>query len=724
MEGKKATELNHIIYKCINENRIAEALGYAGDLALAATDSDLVGRLDAMRTSYSFLLRYFAGNMPDPGRDQMLHDIKQRLYTLADQLAIDIHCQNTPGELFYSLFKIFKDGESLETLTARYSNALQRCAAAEGEAHISLLQECERIEQQLFKKVWLTFPMSEHECRTLSDFLSSEIVEMPAKAIVLSALFISLSKVYDSTKLSLLIQTYIAQTNPELQIRALIYVTLTIFLNRNRASRDKNIAAKLALLAEQENFATDIQNIILRLVAARNTENLTQKMKNEIMPGIINAAPDLMRKIKDASVMDIGDIEDNPEWANALEKSGFTEKMEEMNKMQMQGEDVYMSTFSHLKSFTFFADIANWFMPFNPRHSVVMKAFEGDLAKVRALVSKAPFMCNSDKFSLTLVMSQMKDSQLNMLSQQFAAESEHYEELDEHTNTSRDDLANRHIQDLYRFYNLYSRKREFANVFATALNLLDVEMIANLLQNPTEMADSVANVYLKNKFYADAIHYFKLGNGFSGTVSPDSLQKIGFAYQQLGNHTKALDYYSKYELVRDNDLWTTRQIAACHRALKQYALAIKYLRKAEALAPENAAIALSLADCLLLSGDTENALKSYFKADYLKPDNRKAMRLIAWCSMLLANYEQSENYFQKLAATQDFSAQDHLNHGHLALAQGDYAAAVARYKKSLAATGDTKSFAATFLLDAKELARCGVDASTFSLALDAALLAE
>ena len=30
MEGKKATELNHIIYKCINENRIAEALGYAG----------------------------------------------------------------------------------------------------------------------------------------------------------------------------------------------------------------------------------------------------------------------------------------------------------------------------------------------------------------------------------------------------------------------------------------------------------------------------------------------------------------------------------------------------------------------------------------------------------------------------------------------------------------------------------------------------------------------
>lgn len=51
----------------------------------------------------------------------------------------------------------------------------------------------------------------------------------------------------------------------------------------------------------------------------------------------------------------------NPDWADAIEKSGLGDKLREMNELQLEGADVYMSTFSQLKSYPFFREISNWF---------------------------------------------------------------------------------------------------------------------------------------------------------------------------------------------------------------------------------------------------------------------------------------------------------------------------------------------------------------------------
>lgn len=36
----------------------------------------------------------------------------------------------------------------------------------------------------------------------------------------------------------------------------------------------------------------------------------------------------------------------NPDWADAIEKSGLGDKLREMNELQLEGADVYMSTFT------------------------------------------------------------------------------------------------------------------------------------------------------------------------------------------------------------------------------------------------------------------------------------------------------------------------------------------------------------------------------------------
>ena len=44
-----------------------------------------------------------------------------------------------------------------------------------------------------------------------------------------------------------------------------------------------------------------------------------------------------------------------------------------MNELQLEGADVYMSTFAALKSYPFFREVQNWFYPFSKQQSDVIK---------------------------------------------------------------------------------------------------------------------------------------------------------------------------------------------------------------------------------------------------------------------------------------------------------------------------------------------------------------
>ena len=43
----------------------------------------------------------------------------------------------------------------------------------------------------------------------------------------------------------------------------------------------------------------------------------------------------------------------NPDWENVFEHSALGDKLREINELQMEGADVYMSTFAPLKNFPF-----------------------------------------------------------------------------------------------------------------------------------------------------------------------------------------------------------------------------------------------------------------------------------------------------------------------------------------------------------------------------------
>ena len=282
----------------------------------------------------------------------------------------------------------------------------------------------------------------------------------------------------------------------------------------------------------------------------------------------------------------------------------------------------------------------------------------------------------------------------------------------------RDNIINRYIQDLYRFFKLYSRRREFKSIFDTDINLTDVDCLKPFItQTPT--LSVIAEFYFKNGFYDDAIKFYRLMVS-NHDADPHVYQKIGYSFQSLGKWHEALRNYSMYELVDSSDVWNTKQMAQCYRSLHDHAKAIEYYSKALEISPQSVNLCLSLGHCFLDKGDYDKALQQYYKADLMEGAKHRAWRPIAWCSFLLSDYERAIDYYDRITQYDTPTPQDLLNRGHVLLCQGDMQEAITTYRKSLEGmNGDTAKFRAAFKGDAMELRLHGVSAVDQALIPDA-----
>ena len=76
------------------------------------------------------------------------------------------------------------------------------------------------------------------------------------------------------------------------------------------------------------NFTKAIRTITLRFILARETEKITRKLQDEIIPEMIKLGPKISQKInlKDINPELLGN-EMNPEWQNMLSNSSLGKKM-------------------------------------------------------------------------------------------------------------------------------------------------------------------------------------------------------------------------------------------------------------------------------------------------------------------------------------------------------------------------------------------------------------
>ncbi len=716
----------------LDNAEVSEAFETVGKLSHELSRADINDELERLHMSYMFMLKYLEQGVMDPQRDEILSKILQSLYSLNDQCFIGLMEQTSP-EVFYARRRELA-GVSLISIIEEYRKELQQLSLvkslpneeSDNHAILAHLRQAEELETKLFNRVWSSLPLSAEDANSLKLCINGDILPVHTRCLLVAALFLGLMKFYDESKLLIMLEAYSLSDEPLVQLRALTCAMLAMLAHKKRIITSKAIQSRLSTMQDMSEFKQDLWSIQVQLARSRNTENVKERVRNDLIPNIMKMRPDIIDKLKDkdSQVIDLSDIEANPEWQDWLDQSGITRRIEEFNAMQIEGSDVFIATFAHLKTFPFFKTLSNWFLPFYAAHSSVVENLGASKMALAEVVQHAPYLCNSDKYSFCLSLGALPESQRTMMSAQLEEQNAALNEAKQaelpDERKQRVSIVNAFVQDLYRFFKLFSRRREFIAVMDNpGIDMTECLQLTHVTRD-AHVLELLGTLYFKNAFYEDAIKCFSRLEEIDDATDDHIYQKIGFAYQNAGKTEQALNYYKRYELLHEEDAWNMRHIAACYRALGEFDKALDYYRRVEALTPDNVSLTLTIGHVLLEQNRTNEALQQYFKADLMDNSKHRAWRPIAWCSFLLNDYERAIDYYDRIARDDKPSAQDLLNRGHVLLCQGKTQEAINTYRESLNLMGGvTKKFRNAFKGDALELRLHGVSAVDQALIPDA-----
>jgi len=483
------------------------------------------------------------------------------------------------------------------------------------------------------------------------------------------------------------------------------------------------IRNRLVLLADDAVITEQLQNIIIQIIATSETEQVSKKLQEEIFPELMKLRPLMDEGLNPENLMNLDEWgEINPQWEEMIEKSGASDKIQEFAEMQMEGADVYMSTFAMLKSFPFFSDFSNWFMPFDTENLAVRPLFATEQKSLITAFLSSNVMCNSDRYSFCLSVLQMPELQRSMMKQSFGEAAEQMEEISKdealHSpNVQAKNISKHYVQDLFRFFKLNPHHGDFTDMFSTSL-IMHKTYLFDLLSIDDTLKSNIAEYYFTKKLYPQALELFEEINK-EGEISAALYQKMGYAYQQTSRLMEALDAYKKADLIQPDDFWTNRKIALCYRLMGNAEKALEIYRHTNFIKPDQLSIKLQIVSCLKELRKTEEALRELMKLHEEYPDNHKIIREIMHCSFIAKNPAQAKYFATLLLETENLTADDYCKAGHLEWCLNKQQNAVGHYKQCLQLLSNNwTQFNTLFLQDKNTLISNGIPESDIPLMLD------
>lgn len=703
----------------LDKHALSRTINILKEAADSLNDIDSIDKLNSINESYKYLRRYFMTGTPDPTRSEMLQQLAEKLRNVRDRLLRESRRQSP--EAYYATLR-FLDLRvyDIDNLLKQYREVTAQLSLAELVGDIPETANRQRYDllDTIFMYVMASF-QNKHTSTAVRDAITNPDVDLNLKLQLAYALVLGLSAAYDSDKVELLLDMAMDDSLPT-QVAAVAYIgtTVAFMAYANRIRTNPKISVKVEALADNPEYVARMRSVIKAIAGTRDTERVSNKMKDEVIPEIMKLRPDMLNKFKNISLdADPESLENNPDWKEMLDKSGITRKLEELTEMMNDGADLMMVTFSQLKKFPFFQHINNWFLPFDINNPE-LHISEDDRELLDKLTSVAPFICDSDKYSLALAIAQTPADHRRMMMSQFGAQFDQMsQELnDKLPDSSRPDFDReivKRVRDLYRYIFLGRNTGCFYNIFKNRLDFMSFPVIGEKLIDE-DFLSVMAEFYMKRGFYREALGLFEKLDELS--VSDTSIwQKIGFCHQKNNNFKGARDAYMKSELLGDDSKWLVKKLAFVNRKLGDFANALEYYERLLTDDPDNVRLMLNAATAALETGHIDRALQLYYHADYLKVNDEEIKRAIAWGEMLAGHLDKAEKEYAIITSGTP-KASDWLNAGHVAQLQGNYQKAADRYRN--AARDGQENFEMAYTADIPVLRCLGADDESIYLLLD------
>ncbi len=731
MDIKQAQSTYQSALRLLLLGRLKQAFDHIGTLARELPDWELHERLDVLQQDYRYMLQYYMEGMEDPERPTMHSKLVAKLFSLTEEIKERLYVQISTS-FTYTRKRYFPSSrrhpDSLRLLASLQECHAQRQALADDPARHQgelgrIEADYESLLPEVFSLFWLATRLDNEDKTFFQHIIRKEHDGLLEKSLAVSALTLNLWRMFDESKLLLLFDCCDSDSVTVKQ-RALVGLCFILAKYDRFLGYFPRVRNRLVLLADNEHTLENFRNIIRQIIGTTETEKISKRLQEDILPAIAKLSPKLNRKTDVENLLESDDWEEtNPQWEEIFEDSGVSDKLKELTELQMEGADVYMSTFAMLKTFPFFNEMSNWFLPFSPAHSAVHALFADNDRNLLNTFVGSRVMCDSDLYSFCLSVLQMPASQRDMLKHSFKSEAEQMDEMQKDEailapEASAKYISKQYIQDLFRFFKLHPQRKDFMDMFDFAL-VLHKTRLFDILSADNRFKADIAEYYFAKKLYPQALELF---DELTGEQKPtaDLYQKIGYACQKTSRLDRALEAYLKADIIQPDDLWTVKKIALCYRLLGNYEKALEYYRHADFLNPGELSTQMQIANAYLQEGKTKEALNLYFKLDAEHEDNVKVQRAIAWASFITGNLTQADQYMQKvLHGAASGNAQDYMNAGHIAWSGKNRQAALAYYKKSLALyPGGWQAFQDAWQQDTAHLQDNGIAPDEFPLMLD------
>jgi tetratricopeptide (TPR) repeat protein len=730
------TKYNQVL-DFIAKRRVKDALDTLRYLCNHGRNLDLRTRLEDHTQTYLNMLKYSFELSDDPQKELVYNRLIKAIIELGDDVKGDII--RSGNLLTYYKLKAIPEAQSEEAFSG--VNMLMDKLSLLGESGeetnqneaVRKVYESPEYKQEinmLFGIIWHADKLKDNEISLLKKISQPGNLAWYDKCTLVSALTLSLIRHFDSNKIDLLFNFY---ESGEMQVwqRALVGLVLGLTFFDRRIQYYPEILSRLQALQGMQPADKSMEIIIIQFIKARETERITRKIQQDILPEMIRMKSKLEEKLDLENLLSSSNPEEkNPEWETFFKESpDVYNKLEEFTNLQLEGADVFLGAFAMLKQFDFFDEFRNWFMPFYKENEYVSRAFsdvgEGfDVGQFAGGIERSTFLCNSDKYSFCLNVRHMPAFQKSTVMELFNMELKAMNEMAQdddliHTDAKTRVIITQYFHDLYRFYKLHPLKNEFDDVFNLPLQIHEAGFF-NLWIDDITMLRNIGEFYFEKNHYTDARQIFM--QIVNKSQNYELFEKIGYCCQQEGHYDEALDYYHRAELLDRNRLWLLTRIAWCYRKTGKYEKAVEYYHEAEKLEPENLQVQAWLGHTCMDMENYAGALKYYFKVEYLQPENHKVQRPISWCSFMLGNMENARKYLEKTMGKES-TRNDYLNLGHIYWCLHDRPKAIENYRKSLqTAHMDNEWFARALVDDSKYLSVHGIQQFDIPLMVDYILM--
>lgn len=708
------------IKELLHTHKLKEALEKLSEYASPTDNWQMKSDIESLKTTYGFMMQYATQGMNDPERNEMYNNLLKKAFVLNEKIKIQQLLEN--GNSYVS--QTYRN-----TRNSQQSGYYEICTKIEElhkELNISdMYDETYRTEliesqnkrlqfilEELFNKTWAPVIWNEEDYTGALSIIESDKISDNEKALFTSALCLSLIHILDVYKFRLLLHTYLKGKSCVVTQRALVGILIAIYLQDEMIKfAYPNLTDEINLLKENPYFLDDLYTVIIQVILSLETENIDKKMRDEIIPSIMQST-ELTSPINEMSDINIEElIEGNPEWRESIEK--IKDQIKELDMLRQEGADTNMCTFSNLKNYPFFYEPSHWFYIFSsevPAIYEMMTDKKNNYAPFIETLQKATDMCNSDRFSLCLTFKSMPNLPLDAMNSGLTAQNKMNEES-EGTNSEKKkrQTESRHfIQDLYRFCKLWRNNYyDKIDIFSQGIALWQSTIIRNMIQDSGKLKQLADYLFAKGHVNDAMFSYMDIIDD-----NPDdyeAFQKIGYVHVLNKDYDKALDSLKKADILSPGDTWTLKNIALCYKKKNRYDLAYEYLKEAEQINPDDLNICTQIGQALITEGIYDEALRYMFKVEYMTKGKTSAQRAIAWCYFMMDRYDDARDMYTKILEKKDATAEDWMNTGHVYLVNNDIKSAISFYKKAIELQDKKTSFYEIFSSDIKTLKNKGVD---------------